>query len=167
MQPSRYNLFFITLLLIFSGACVSIDLPTKSNSHTAENVIFQNPPAPYEKIESKNVDSAWKNKHNGTIISFVSECSEQNDPSLKSLKEDTLYGLSQREVLEESITPFLDREALRTRVKGKVDGVLTYLNLLVFKKNGCSYIISQVQVPPLQSNDQTIFTQFLKEFRTP
>ena len=59
------------------------------------------------------------------------------------------------------------REALETEVEGKLDGVMTRIRALVFKKNGCTYTISHIGVPRTFEEDRGRFTEFLGNFQAP
>ena len=58
-----------------------------------------------------------------------------------------LTAFSQREIVEQVLVPVDGREALRTHVVAKLDGVPRELLLHVVKKNGCVYDFALVAPP--------------------
>ena len=148
------------------SSCVSVSLENKTVKRSAD-AQAQSPAAPFEKINAEQVDGAWKNSKTGNIISFLSDCTKNTDPSLESLHYETLQGLQDEKILSENRITYLERDALRSSITGKVDGIVSSLDLLIFKKNGCSYVLSFISTPKTRNEDLPYFEKFLNGFRVP
>jgi hypothetical protein len=55
-----------------------------------------------------------------------------------------LFDFTEQEVLSEELVPLDGREALRTHVVAKLDGVPREMVLVVLKKDGCVYDVALV-----------------------
>jgi hypothetical protein len=147
-------------------ACVSVSLD-KSKVRRSENYRVNAPASPFIRHDSTHVDHAWKNQKSGTIISVISECSESIDPALSLLRDEVLRPLTGLMIESDKEVSFQNRGAIRSFARGRVDGVDSAVDLLVFKKNGCSYVLSLVGTPADVRDDQPKFDAFLKGFEAP
>lgn len=154
------------ILILMLGGCVSIDLGPKHPEHAA-GVKFTPPPPPFIKAEGTNVDSIWRNPKNGNAISFLSDCGDTSDPSLKSIEQGVLSGLypytytTQRDIYYEG------RAGRRIQVQGTVDGVPSLVDLLIFKRNNCIYILTYVGLEQHHPSDQIRYEEFIERFHAP
>jgi hypothetical protein len=74
----------------------------------------------------------------GTVITIDATCgTEVDDAPLDVLTNHLLFGLTERDFKFREIIPFDAREAQRSRLTAKLDGVLFELETIVLKKNGC------------------------------
>lgn len=169
MRPTACNLvlhvFFGVLALLASG-CVSISL-TDQNVERAEDVRYVEPPAPFEKESLPHVDRGWKNPKTGNAITFLSDCDPSTDPSLKALRSGVTSGLQEVEILSEDRGLYNGRASLRTRMESEVDGIKSLLDLMIFKKNGCIYILTYVGLKDSFQTDLPVFNRFLEDFEAP
>lgn len=157
----------IVILLSFAAAaCVDVNIGPRRIKH-ASDVHYKEPDRPFEKDDRSDVDAAWKNGSNGNLISFLSDCQDDYDPALDGIVQDTLTGLSDLKIESTQSPTFQAREARRVVATGKVDGVPSKIDLLVFKRNRCTYILTYVGVLNAFDADHAKFDQFLKEFRAP
>jgi hypothetical protein len=154
------------LFLVSLCGCVSVSL-SKGESRRSQSYTFKEPSKPFVSHTATQVDHAWKNPNSGSIVSVVSECSETADPELITLRNDIVGSLSYSKVETEQRLKYQAREALRSLVRGQVDGVESFIDILVFKKNGCSYILSLVTGPRELAVDQPHFEKFLSGFEAP
>ncbi|MGE0761647.1 MAG: hypothetical protein AB7N80_00070 [Bdellovibrionales bacterium] len=145
--------------------CVSVSIEGKK-SRRSENLSYQTPLEPFQKIAAEQVDVAWKNQKTGAIISVVSDCGSDLDPTLEALRSEILQGISNENITREDRITFLGRAALRSWVSGKVDGVETALDLMIVKKDGCSYVFTLVSTPPQVVADRPFFERFLQGVQT-
>jgi hypothetical protein len=167
LQPRRPILNSILLLCCLGVcSCVSVSLP-KGEPRRSQDYRVKDPGAPFVSHKAELVDRAWKNPANGSIISVVSECSETADPPLSTLRDDIVRSLSETQVESEKSLSYQAREALRSLVRGKVDGVESLVDLLVFKKNGCAYVLTLITTRPGLASDQPRFDRFLGGFEAP
>jgi hypothetical protein len=146
--------------------CVSVQIGPKGPD-TAKNVKFEPPPDPYEKFEIPDVDKAWKNKKNGNSISFRTACNDPVESEIDSIQHVIQDGLDSATVESSVKTMYNGREALQSVIQGKLDGVSTKLEVMIFKKNRCTYTLTYVALPQNFKKDQSVFEIFLKKFEAP
>jgi hypothetical protein len=159
------NFLGITLVFFFSG-CVSVNVGPKKASK-AEGVRFETPASPFAALNSEGADKAWLNKTNGNTIAYQSTCNDANDPPLDAIQSEILSVFGNVKIEKTATTEFNGREALRTEAEGVVDGVKTRTELLIFKKNDCTYTLSYVGVAKRFAEDQARFAQFVQSFGAP
>lgn len=157
----------VFILIFFNAACVSVSLPKDNNRNTNPNVSYTEPKAPFSKHLSPGVDAAWKNDNTGSIISYLSDCSTTYDPTLEAATDEVVQGILEQKVLKQNKISYQGREALQTQLRGRVDGVDSSIDITVFKKNGCLYILNLVASPLAIEGDRSFFENFLKGFRAP
>lgn len=155
---------YLTLSILFGSGCVSVSLP-KSQAKKSDRLVFGYQPKSFEIQDQQNVDVAWKNTSNGSIISALSECDSGIDPTLESLKSEVLSGLEQEEVLLDKKVQAFEREGLRYAVRGKVDGAAFLVDLLIVKRDGCSFVMSYVVNPKTYPQEVNEFEKWLNSMR--
>ncbi len=155
-----------TFLFFSMVGCVSVGI-SDTKIERARAVHFRAPTSPYAEVAHGNLDRLWKNSSNGNTISYLSECSETNDPDLVAVQTGILRGVSQLNILKSDTITYNDREALHTVATGKVDGVATTMELMIFKKNGCLYTLNYVGLASHFNKDQKIFNDFIGQYRAP
>jgi hypothetical protein len=157
-------LIFTTLLL--GTGCVTVKLGGQE-SQRADGVTFRDPPSPFVRDNRIEVDAAFKNPRNGNVISYLSDCKDPTDPPLDSIVTGVLAGLTEMKTESKEPLQILGREGRRVVAHGKVDGVLSGIELLVFKRNQCVYILSYVGVKDAFSENRADFNRFIEGFRVP
>jgi len=163
-MTSRFSTLVFASFCI--SACVSVSIgPGKPVA--AKNVRYKEPPPPYAQFTSEEIDAGWKNATAGTSISYKSSCGESLDLPLESIQQSMLYGIDNVKILKSQKLPYNEREALNSIVEGKVDGVDTKMQLLILKKNRCTYMISYVALKKSFEKDQKNFQNFLNHFEAP
>lgn len=99
------------------------------------------------EVESGN-DLAWHRERPEAIIQVNSACGLEMDIPLKALTNHLLIGFTEVAISEQGLIDLDGREALRTRLSAKLDGVRRELILTVLKKNGCVYDFTLVAPEP-------------------
>lgn len=89
-------------------------------------------------------DLAWHDAATEAVIQVNATCDPGADVPLTALTNHLLAGFTQREVQEETLVELDGREALRTHVVARLDGVPRELLLYVMKKDGCIYDLALV-----------------------
>jgi hypothetical protein len=163
---NQLSLFLVVFLGILGISCVSVSIKQPKYSK-AKEVQFSPPEKPFTKTSALHVDHAWSHPTTGSIISFVSECSEQSDPSLEVVSQNLFQSLKERKILFSKYHSFNERMAIHQAAQGKVDGVDTRLEVVVFKKDHCLYILNFVSSPEAYSKDNNQFKTFVSGFRVP
>lgn len=162
----RFITLFIFLTAVLSNGCVTVKIGG-SESKRAEDVKYSAPPDPFQAEERTDVDAAWKNKKNGNVISFLSDCKDPSDPPLDQIVSGVMSGLSEIKYESEDSPLVQEREGRRVLASGKVDGVPTQIDLLVFKRNHCIYVLSYVGVKKAFAADREHFNRFVQGFKAP
>lgn len=156
-------LVFTTTLVV---SCVSIDL-SENNVKKAQGMNFRPPESPFVKIESTDIDVGWRNDGNGNTITVVSDCENPYDPSLQSIEDGVVSGLQELKKVETKKSMYNGRASRQSVFTGTVDGIPTQVNLMIFKKNNCIYVLSYLAVVQHYDQDKARFQQFLRGFEAP
>jgi hypothetical protein len=156
----------LLILIIMLNGCVSVDLGPKKPT-PALGIKAEPPHSPFVKVTAENVDAIWRNPKNGNAISYLSDCNDASDPSLSAIEQGVLSGLYPYTYWSQKEITYQWRGARRVQVKGQVDGVATLVDLLVFKRNNCIYVISYSGIEPAHTEDFSQFETFLQRFRAP
>lgn len=163
-NQTSLSLVILTGCLTMSCVSVSIKQPKYSK---AKDVQFSSPNPPFTEMPAAHVDHAWSHPLTGSSISYVTECSEQSDPPLEGVTQSLFHSLKQRQPLFSRSDSFNGRMAIHEAAQGKVDGVDTRLEVLVFKKDHCLYILNFVSSPEAYQKDSATFNKFISGFRVP
>lgn len=112
-------------------------------------------------------DLAWHDARAGAVIHVNASCDPGADVPLTALTNHLLAGFTQRELVTEELVPLDGREALRTHVRARFDGVPRELLLYVMKKNGCVYDLGLVTPTGAAFEDALLsFEPFVAGFST-
>lgn len=118
----------------------------------------------WKPLTPDTADYAVQNPVTSSIITANSMCKKYDSTSLKHLTINIMSGVEEPETLHTQTLMFSGREALKTSIKGKLDGVITYMDIMTVRKNRCVYDFILIS-PSSQSfkKDQASFERFLKE----
>lgn len=158
------TLIFLSLLI---SSCVSVKLGNSDDPKRATGVEYRDPKSPFSKEDNKSLDASWKNPRNGNSIAFLSDCKDPSDPPLDNIVQGVIVGLSDLNVESKETVTVQGREGRRVLASGKVDGVPSLIDLLVFKRNQCIYILTNVGVKTAFHENRGEFTKFLESFKAP
>lgn len=166
IKQNIFSVFLFTLLAFFT-ACVSVELPKKTQVVKSTEVTFVAPRSPFVSMESADLDQGWKNPQNGNSISFISECNSSVDPSLENIHNGVIKGIESVEVSKSEKINYNGRQALRSTVVGNVDGVASKIDFVILKKNGCTYVITYVALQSKFDENAAEFEKFVEGFKAP
>jgi hypothetical protein len=122
-------------------------------------------PSSWKRISAKGGDIVFRRGDGGTIAAS-SLCAGGEDVPLDVLTNHLLFGV-ERQTEHRRISMTLDgRAALRTQLGGEVDGVPVELDLVVLKKDGCTYDLQLIATAPQIARCQAEFEAFVQGFRT-
>jgi len=170
MAPRRINLVLASSFLL---ACAQLGCGGRAafdgSTYRDGNIAFTVPPAPdaWRKIRVPDASLAFRDDGNDASVLVNARCSSlDRDTPLAALTSHLLIGTTERDVVEQAVEPFDGREAMHTRVTGKVDGVARAFDLFVLKKDGCVYDF--VYVAPVDRVEAGVgaFQTFARGFRT-
>jgi len=168
-MASHVRHLIISILLgvsLFNVGCVSVNIKPKTLKHSTEYK-YQAPASIFQKLENDQTDLAWQNQKSGNTIAVLSECSDVRDPSLADLEAETSQALNEPQVLKTQNLNFEDREALRSLIEGKLDGISVKMDVLTFKKNSCSYTLTYMGRSQGFEKDLATFESFIQGFKVP
>lgn len=166
-STALWQIFLGLGVSLLSAGCVSVNLGGSSGPQRATGVQVRAPASPFTKDTRTDVDEAWKNSRNGNTLSYISDCQDSSDPSLETILQGAISGLSELKI-ESNDSPMVQgREAKRIVASGKVDGVASKIDILTFKRNKCIYILSYVGVQSAFAQDHAEFDKFVQGFRAP
>ena len=94
-------------------------------------------------------DLAWHSEAKGAVMHVDSDCDPALDIPLTALRSHLVIGFTEREVIDEEVVPMDGREALRTHLRAKLDGVPREILLQILKKNDCVYDFGLI-TPPVE-----------------
>ena len=97
-------------------------------------------------VDDQN-DLAWHSDAKEAVMHVDANCDPGLDIPLKALRGHLLIGFTDREVIDEEILPMDGREALRTHLVAKLDGVPREIVLQILKKNDCVYDFGLITPP--------------------
>ena len=122
-------------------------------------------PSTWKRIDMDGPLLAFHDTQSNGSVDVYAKCGEDRlDTSLIALRTQLLIGFTETNFKDEKVVPFDKREALRTVMDAKLDGVPMSLDIYVYKKNGCVYDIVYVARP--QNFDQGVqaFESFVAGF---
>lgn len=165
---TKATLFLISLLILIGAGCVSVKLGAGGGENKrAEGVEYREPSSTFTRTENPHVDVSWQNGRTGNVLSYLSDCKDPSDPPLDSIVQGVIAGLSDLKIDSRETVDIQGREGRRVLASGKVDGVPSLIDLLVFKRNHCIYILTYVGVKNSFSQDRAEFGKFIEGFRAP
>jgi hypothetical protein len=120
-------------------------------------------PPEWRRVQVADGQLAFHHEDGGTILAHAT-CEARGDASLDVLTNHLLFGIE--EARERSRRPLLldGRRGLRTRVDGELDGVPIALDLVVLKKDSCTYDLELASSPDVFARRQADFERFFTGF---
>ena len=119
----------------------------------------------WQAVHKEGESIGFYNAQVGGVIESNRTCRDDADPTpLQSLTNQMLIGYTERRKLDEKTVPLAGREALRTRVSAKLDGVPVVLDLIVLKRNGCIFDFSYAAPPDSYPKGRPDFDAFVAGF---
>jgi hypothetical protein len=100
---------------------------------------FGRPGAGWREVREKGIQVAWVSDQHGAVITLHVQCAEQGDSSLEQYTDHMRIDWTAWEVVSQQAMTMLGRDALRTVVDAKLDGVGYRNEFIVVKKSGCLF----------------------------
>lgn len=160
------NHITVCILSLFLQSCVSVQLPA-SKVASAKNVELEAPPRPFKEIAAKSPDKSWISDSTGNTISYLSECDLKVESSLEQIENETVATLNNLSLLSAESPEYNGRAARFSTYSGTLDGVPVQLSLVIFKKNGCNFILSYGGVSSKFNAEESYFKNFINSFKAP
>jgi hypothetical protein len=152
-------------LLALAPACAGA---LRQGTYTEGDTRFRVGPLPpsWELVRLKGNDVAYVSRDSPHSIAVNATCEDHDDPPLDVLTRHLLMGFTERSALAQQTLTLDGREALRTRVTAKLDGVPVELVLVVMKKDGCVYDFTYLSPSSGVEDRLSVFEHVLEAFAT-
>lgn len=148
------------LILIIVPGCISSFF--KEPAPTFSNDILYTDPTPHYVRLNNSVYPAWKNTKNGTVISLISDCTE-NLYDIKTIHTLINDSLDQFKVISEKMTQFENgHQSYFRRLKGQIDSKPVEVQVYSLQHKKCNYLASLSGDPQKISADLVTFQNFNK-----
>lgn len=156
---------------------LALALPSFACSHTefdgrtysAKDVSFRIGPLPasWKQIEVEGARLAYRDPESGTILSISARCGrDADDVPLEALTKHLFIQFTEREIVEQKRFDLDGREALGTTLRAKLDGVPRRFRVVVLKKDGCVYDLSEIATSLATSQSDAVFERVVDGFST-
>jgi hypothetical protein len=119
----------------------------------------------WRMVHQEGASVGWFSDSVGGVIEANATCRDDADAApLPTLTRQLLIGYTDRKVESQTTVPIDRREALRTRVDARLDGVPIALDLYVLKRNGCIFDLSYAAPPDAFARGAGDFQHFVDGF---
>jgi hypothetical protein len=124
-------------------------------------------PAGWARIEDTAALLAFRDERDRASVMVNGRCGKDGDDvPLSALTEHLFLTFTERSAEEEQVVPFDGREARRTVLLAKLDGVPQRFEAVVLKKDGCVYDLILVADPGGFAGARPGFDGFVSGFHT-
>jgi hypothetical protein len=124
-------------------------------------------PEGWQRIEVTQAALAFRDARDGGTIELNGRCGvDGEDVPLAALTQHLFLHFTERQILEQTVVPFDRREAMRTVLTAKLDGVPMQFDVWVLKKDGCVYDFAYMASPPRFTRGSAEFERFVLGFST-
>lgn len=121
-------------------------------------------PPTWRPIEIDDTALAFRDDENAATVAINGRCGKDaEDVPLKSLTQHLFLQFTDRQLEDQELLPLDGREALRTEMTAKLDGVEKYFHVVVLKKDGCVYDFLQIANQHLEKEP---FLDFVRGFQS-
>lgn len=154
-------------LALFSLGCGKAAFDGRS--YQAGDVTFHIGPVPpsWQRLDVESARLAFRDPATDTILSVNARCGrDADDVPLSALTQHLFIQFTERSIVEQSKFELDGREALRTRLQAKLDGVPRRFRVVVLKKNGCVYDFSEIATSKATPASDAVFDGMVAGFGT-
>lgn len=123
-------------------------------------------PSSWQEVHLNENDVAFVSKDSPHSLAINATCEGHDDPPLDVLTRHLLMGFTARDTLSQGLEQLDGREAMRTHVTAKLDGVPVELLLVVMKKDRCVYDFTYLSPVGRLAEREPDFELILKHFKT-
>ncbi|MCC7541812.1 MAG: hypothetical protein IT379_36675 [Deltaproteobacteria bacterium] len=154
------------LLIVVLSACGGASLSGRVFDNGRVRYHVGELPEGWRELDAEG-DVAFFHRERAAVISVHARCDrDEDDVPLQSLTQHLMIGFTEREVESQEVMPFDGREAMRTVVRARLDGVPRAMTLYVMKKNGCVYDLLYAAPPDRYAEGASEFESFVRGFGT-
>jgi hypothetical protein len=124
-------------------------------------------PSSWHAIEAPGSLLAFRDDRTPASVSVSGRCGKDGDDvPLESLTHHLFLNFTERKVVGQERLTLDGREALKSELVAKLDGVPKQFMVYVLKKNGCVYDFAYVAPAGAAAEGQTDFVAFVESFST-
>lgn len=124
-------------------------------------------PSEWQRIDVQGADVAFRDDaHEGSTLVDLRCNRRDDDVPLVALTNQLVMGTTEREIESQETIPLDRREALRTIMRAKLDGVPMRYGIYVLKKDGCVYDLVYVAPPGRFAEGAPDFDRFARGLQT-
>jgi hypothetical protein len=124
-------------------------------------------PASWTRIEVSDGLLAFRDEQASATILINGRCGRDGeDVPLGALTQHLFLQFTEREIEDEQVVPMDGREAQRTVLRAKLDGVAKGFETVVLKKDGCVYDFVLIAEPSTLARARQPFEQLVASFHT-
>jgi hypothetical protein len=157
---------FLAALLLGAASCSA---GLRGDTFHGDGFAFRigAPPEGWQRVEISHAALAFRDERDGATIVLNGRCGiDGEDVPLESLTQHLFLRFTEREIVEQKVVPFDRREAMRTVLTAKLDGVPMKFDVWVLKKDGCVYDLDFMATPPRFARGAADFERFVAGFAT-
>lgn len=122
-------------------------------------------PADWQTVDVSHSALSYEERASGALVLVNGRCDRDGeDVPLKSLTQHLFIRFTDREGEVEKVVPFAGREALRTELSAKLDGVQRKFVVYVAKKDNCVYDFVYFAPPESFSSGVSAFDAWVSRF---
>jgi hypothetical protein len=176
MAPFQARALRSALFACFAGVvgCASAPPRLESGVYREGPLAFQvgDVPSSWRPVQVEGATLAYRDDPHLASILLDGRCHRKDDDvPLLALTDHLVMGTTAREISSQETVPFDGREAMHTRLRAKLDGVLLDYDIFVLKKDGCIYDFVYVADPRKgtdaeRSDGMSSFERFTGTFHT-
>ena len=122
-------------------------------------------PSRWQEVRLSENDVAFISKDSPHSLAINATCEDHDDPPLDVLTRHLLMGFTARDTVSQGLEQLDGREAMRTRVTAKLDGVAVELLLVVMKKDHCVYDFTYLSPVGRMDEREADFELVLQHFK--
>lgn len=136
--------------------------------YRADKYAFRVPTVPdaWRPIEVTGAALAFRDEAEGTIAVNGRCGMDGDDVPLAALTQHLFFQFTDREIKEQETVPFDGREAMRSLIEAKLDGVPYTFEVWVLKKDSCVYDLYYFAPPAAFEQHRGRFDAFARGFAT-
>ncbi len=124
-------------------------------------------PEGWQRVDVSHAALAFRDARDGGTIVLNGRCGvDGEDVPLEALTQHLFLRFTERQLLEQAVLPFDRREAMRTVLTAKLDGVPMQFDVWVLKKDGCVYDLAYMASPARFARGAAEFERFVRAFTT-
>jgi hypothetical protein len=151
------------------GAAAGCGAEVRGGVYRDGAVAFRVGPVPegWQRIPVSHAALAYRDEAEGSTVLVNARCGlDGEDVPLEALTQHLFLRFTEREILDQKVLPFDRREAMRTVIAAKLDGVPMKFEVWVLKKDGCVYDLGYMASPTRFDRGAPEFERFVQGFST-